>query len=225
MSDAEALLAAILSNPEEDTPRLAYADWLDEHDESRRARFHRFAPTVFLSNIPHLIRGRGGDVPFLNRWMGGSRKGQPPGMSKYLRHRLPEPTNRDRCDARGRYGFISHIEGPLRWLISNAESFAKMPLVWAHPNDRLPRRPKDDDDFAQFPQHVHDFYYFRGWDGDTGWHHDVPGQWLDYPSPGAYRLTDEPHLIFFAERQWADEWLSACLLRFFRVSRTLLAVT
>ncbi|QJW98907.1 TIGR02996 domain-containing protein [Frigoriglobus tundricola] len=31
MSDERALLAAICSQPEEDTPRLAYADWLDEH--------------------------------------------------------------------------------------------------------------------------------------------------------------------------------------------------
>jgi uncharacterized protein (TIGR02996 family) len=31
MSDGDALLAAILAHPDEDVPRLAYADWLDEH--------------------------------------------------------------------------------------------------------------------------------------------------------------------------------------------------
>jgi uncharacterized protein (TIGR02996 family) len=31
MSDEAALLKAIIANPDEDTPRLAYADWLDEH--------------------------------------------------------------------------------------------------------------------------------------------------------------------------------------------------
>src|SRR6516162_4283405 len=31
MDDEPALLAAIAAHPEEDTPRLAYADWLDEH--------------------------------------------------------------------------------------------------------------------------------------------------------------------------------------------------
>src|SRR4051794_1869690 len=31
MSDEIALLAAIRANPDEDTPRLVYADWLDEH--------------------------------------------------------------------------------------------------------------------------------------------------------------------------------------------------
>src|SRR5262245_35217759 len=41
MSDEEALLAAIAAHPEEDTPRLAYADWLDEHDQPIRAEFIR----------------------------------------------------------------------------------------------------------------------------------------------------------------------------------------
>ena len=34
MSDHDALLAAILANPDEDTPRLALADWLDEHGDA-----------------------------------------------------------------------------------------------------------------------------------------------------------------------------------------------
>src|SRR6266545_1555955 len=40
MTDGYALLRAIEANPEEDTPRLAYADWLDENaaSESDRAR-------------------------------------------------------------------------------------------------------------------------------------------------------------------------------------------
>lgn len=41
MSDREALLAAILANPDEDTPRLMFADWLDEHGDSPRAEFIR----------------------------------------------------------------------------------------------------------------------------------------------------------------------------------------
>jgi uncharacterized protein (TIGR02996 family) len=41
MSDEDALLAAIAANPDEDTPRLAYADWCDEHDQPARAEFIR----------------------------------------------------------------------------------------------------------------------------------------------------------------------------------------
>jgi uncharacterized protein (TIGR02996 family) len=36
-----ALLADILEYPEDDTPRLIYADWLDEHGEADRAEFIR----------------------------------------------------------------------------------------------------------------------------------------------------------------------------------------
>jgi uncharacterized protein (TIGR02996 family) len=38
---ATGLLAAILDAPEEDTPRLIYADWLDEHGDPARAEFVR----------------------------------------------------------------------------------------------------------------------------------------------------------------------------------------
>ncbi len=44
MTDRDALLAAICAQPDEDTPRLMYADWLDEHgsaDDRLRARFIR----------------------------------------------------------------------------------------------------------------------------------------------------------------------------------------
>jgi uncharacterized protein (TIGR02996 family) len=38
---AECLLAAVLDRPEDDAPRLAYADWLDEHGEPERGEFIR----------------------------------------------------------------------------------------------------------------------------------------------------------------------------------------
>jgi uncharacterized protein (TIGR02996 family) len=41
MSDHDALLAAICAEPDEDTLRLAFADWLDEHAQSERAAFIR----------------------------------------------------------------------------------------------------------------------------------------------------------------------------------------
>ena len=36
-----ALLAAIVAEPDDDTPRLVYADWLQEHDDEEQARFIR----------------------------------------------------------------------------------------------------------------------------------------------------------------------------------------
>ena len=41
MTDREALLRAIIDHPDEDTPRLVYADWLDENGDSKRAAFIR----------------------------------------------------------------------------------------------------------------------------------------------------------------------------------------
>lgn len=41
MSEEAAFRTAILSNPDENTPRLVYADWLDEHDRPKEAAFLR----------------------------------------------------------------------------------------------------------------------------------------------------------------------------------------
>jgi uncharacterized protein (TIGR02996 family) len=41
MNDHDALLNAIAEHPEEDTPRLMYADWLEENDQPERADFVR----------------------------------------------------------------------------------------------------------------------------------------------------------------------------------------
>src|SRR5262245_42365097 len=53
MSDEASLLAAICDNPEEDTPRLAFADWLDENgrrDDRMRAAFIR--AQIELARLP-----------------------------------------------------------------------------------------------------------------------------------------------------------------------------
>jgi uncharacterized protein (TIGR02996 family) len=41
MSERDALLAAIVAQPDDDTARLVYADWLQEHGQERRAQFIR----------------------------------------------------------------------------------------------------------------------------------------------------------------------------------------
>jgi uncharacterized protein (TIGR02996 family) len=40
-SHGEALFRAVCENPADDTPRLAYADWLDDHGDATRAEFIR----------------------------------------------------------------------------------------------------------------------------------------------------------------------------------------
>ncbi len=41
MSQDNPFLETILANPDDDTPRLVYADWLEEHGETERAEFLR----------------------------------------------------------------------------------------------------------------------------------------------------------------------------------------
>src|SRR5437764_7748083 len=41
MTDRDALLAAIAANPDDDTPRLVFADWLEENGEPHWAGFIR----------------------------------------------------------------------------------------------------------------------------------------------------------------------------------------
>jgi uncharacterized protein (TIGR02996 family) len=50
VTDGQALLQAILDYPNDDVPRLVYADWLEEHDDPARAEFIR--AQVELASLP-----------------------------------------------------------------------------------------------------------------------------------------------------------------------------
>ena len=56
MSDAAALLAAIRQAPDDDAPRLVYADWLDEHGQPERAEFIRVQCALARNPTPALRR-------------------------------------------------------------------------------------------------------------------------------------------------------------------------
>lgn len=47
MTDGEALLAAIVADPAEDVPRLAFADWCDENDRPEQGVFIRTQVDAF----------------------------------------------------------------------------------------------------------------------------------------------------------------------------------
>jgi uncharacterized protein (TIGR02996 family) len=54
--DRDALLRAIVAAPDDDAPRLVYADWLDEHGEAARAEFIRLQ--CKLARHPRTADGR-----------------------------------------------------------------------------------------------------------------------------------------------------------------------
>lgn len=66
MSDRAALLAAIKAFPEADTPRLVFADWLDEHGESERAEFIRDGVAAARKEGPPCTVGNARPHPDLN---------------------------------------------------------------------------------------------------------------------------------------------------------------
>jgi uncharacterized protein (TIGR02996 family) len=54
MSEREAFLHAICENPDDDTPRLVFADWLDEHGEADRAEFIRLQ--IEIAGLPEGVK-------------------------------------------------------------------------------------------------------------------------------------------------------------------------
>src|SRR5437660_4410728 len=51
MSQHEGLLQAVLEAPDDDAPRLIYADWLEEHGDADRAEFIRVQ--IERASLPH----------------------------------------------------------------------------------------------------------------------------------------------------------------------------
>lgn len=76
MDDRAALLAAVCERPDDDTPRLVYADWCDDHGDAAYARFIR--TQVELARVPewdiawvrawHRERGLVTGLPFQSRY-------------------------------------------------------------------------------------------------------------------------------------------------------------
>jgi uncharacterized protein (TIGR02996 family) len=56
MTHNDAFLRAIIENPDDDTPRVIYADWLDEHGDTARAEFIRVQ--IELAGLPIYDRRR-----------------------------------------------------------------------------------------------------------------------------------------------------------------------
>jgi uncharacterized protein (TIGR02996 family) len=109
MSDESALLAAILAHPDEDTPRLMYADWLQENGQPDRAEFIRIQcdPTAdeaaeeCAAELEERNRGR---------WLAGLP--QFPGAGWEFRRGFPE-----------------HLDIPAELMLERYDAFARSPWL------------------------------------------------------------------------------------------------
>jgi uncharacterized protein (TIGR02996 family) len=125
VTDGADILAKILAEPADDTARLVYADWLEEHGgQPERAAFIRAGVkkpgTVFADNLPHLITERGAGQ-FIDRW-----------SRRVARGWLPPPPPGARCDVRFSRGFVREVEGPAAWWLQNGDA-----ITAAHPVERV----------------------------------------------------------------------------------------
>jgi uncharacterized protein (TIGR02996 family) len=66
MTEEEALLHAICTHPDDDTPRLVYADWLQEHGNEERAEFIRVQCQLDLNPQDEALQTREGEL--INRY-------------------------------------------------------------------------------------------------------------------------------------------------------------
>ncbi len=123
MSDGDALLSAILAQPDEDVPRLAYADWLDEHgDQLARVRAEFVRVQIALAGLPTNAR----DLDLEARakrlleehcvnWLAPLRADGEP-LLRGLTHGL------------FRRGFVEVVWMPATWFVAKAEMlFARVP--------------------------------------------------------------------------------------------------
>lgn len=67
MSDADALMLAILTDPADDLPRLVYADYLEEHGEPERAEFIRVQCQLSTDDADDARNNRLGTNPLRRR--------------------------------------------------------------------------------------------------------------------------------------------------------------
>jgi uncharacterized protein (TIGR02996 family) len=119
MTTADALLAAVCAAPDDDLPRLVYADWCEENGDGDRGEFIRLqvqsaaAPPSPLC----LIREKVLLDTHAGRWLAPLR--QPGG-----------PLFTQRSHGQFRRGFVETVWMPARWFLSTADRlFALAPVT------------------------------------------------------------------------------------------------
>ena len=129
MTDGDLLRAAVLSQPDEDTPRLAYADWLDEVGGEREVAYAGFIRRQ-IADPDEVIRLAGGDSYCAN---GGSTQ-----LFRVPAYRDKTPEGH-RETWFIRRGFVDHVEVSLKGLMQNAPELFREPVTGVELRDRQPQ--------------------------------------------------------------------------------------
>ena len=135
MSHDDAFLEAILDAPDDDAPRLLYADWLDEHGNADRAEFIRVQcaaerlpqadprrrPLMERARVLLRARQREWDRPLLDA--AGCRPPSRRWMAWLLDLPRPKRTYPPLYDWTYRRGFIDSIDVAMRAFLDRADAF------------------------------------------------------------------------------------------------------
>lgn len=155
--DALALLAAILADPADDLPRLAYADWCEEQGDDARAEFIRCQIALAASDRALANHGGPGDpfppgyLIFSKRTAVARRERElllthwPEWVPRLSPDRSYEVILSDRWTYGGtpavlfRRGFVAEAHCPLGiWLANGAEIAGRHPVTRVEATDRKP---------------------------------------------------------------------------------------
>lgn len=117
-NDEHAFLEAIRADPDNDTPRLVFADWLDEHGQSDRAELIRlqcqFDPIRDRFDDPDINAMRNRIRVLIRPWES---------EEDAWRRSLHDPLREVRVI--WRRGFVDTLELPVQWFIRFGEQFRK----------------------------------------------------------------------------------------------------
>src|SRR5262245_1762516 len=147
VTDGDALIRSILSNPADDAPRLVYADWLEEHGRGEDAEFIRvqveLAHLGFDGGFHTDERGRLRHSPphvatlterQMELWFDNHGR---PDLPAAMANWPVSPANPPGIRLRVRRGFIERLACPGdEFLAVAAELFARQPITHVRLSDR-----------------------------------------------------------------------------------------
>jgi uncharacterized protein (TIGR02996 family) len=176
------LLAAIIAHPDEDTPRLMYADWLQENGDPERAEFIRLH-IEWDRRPPNAPPDEG-----RKRRLIAALEAFEPVEQWTARHRG--------CDRAYERGFIAAVECDFDWeaITDLSESAcSSAPIRFLYESYPYGRRPFDEKEWERFSAVVGRMPPLTGFGAELDSEFELAPQWRRYlssPTASALRLLD-----------------------------------